>query len=384
MKTKKYFFNLFIIFGLSLSLLTACDIPKETPEEVVQKFKQAMVEVKSGNLSTSMNIKGSDEKDKINLMANLGIKFDQNDKEEPKADISVGIKGDMSAADKTMNGDLDFKIRIIGDNFYISLNKLDATDKEIEKIKPLISPYIGKWLHIANDFIPEEIRDQLKGKDAEMLAKEEELKTLFINTNFFTIKKEYGVENVNGKKTYHYGISLDENSLKEYIKQAAKIQGEEIMEADLDEVAKLAQSATDIELWIGAKDYYLYKATANWDGGAVDSGVDIQVKIILEGKGYNSAIDITAPSDAQEFNPLMLLMGGMMAPGLDMGEVTDGKMPPVPPSSDDMDQLMEKIEVESGEEVESPEEAEEAAEVTEEETKEAEKVGNETNSEESK
>ncbi|MBU0578217.1 hypothetical protein KJ742_05535 [Patescibacteria group bacterium] len=321
--------KVFVLLGISLSLLTSCGV-KESPEQVIENFKQQISEVQSAVITSEVVMTGVDDEDSVDFTADIDFQFDRSDETNRKSDINVVMGGMMTAADKVLEGDLDFNIRTLGENYYVQLNELESSDETIQSIQPFLAIYIGKWLHIADDFIPENIRE-LQQKSEETLTKEAQVKELFITTNLFDVTKDYGVETINGKKVYHFGVQFNEAGIQDYIRKAAVIDGRELTEAEVAEASKIASYITDAQLWIGTKDYYLYKASASMTGGAIQSNVDMNIDIVIEAANYNKSINIEAPEDAQEFNPLELLMGFSTATmdmndGLvedDLGEVVE-------------------------------------------------------------
>lgn len=213
----------------------------------------------------------------------------------------------LKTAEQSLDGDLDFNIRVIGDKYYIILNKLESGSDSMKTIQAVLKEYIGKWLHIADESIPENIR-QIQKKDEATLAKEEQLKQLFIATGLITVTKEYGVETVNGQNVYHYGVQLNKDGVQEYIRKAAVIDGRELTDTEVQDASKITDYVTGAELWIGTKDYNLYKATASLSGPVTNEEANMNITVTAEGSDYNNTIKVEAPSDAQEFNPIELLM----------------------------------------------------------------------------
>jgi hypothetical protein len=315
MRTNKSFiFKVFALFCLSAVLLASCGQPKESPDQVIQKFKQQVVDIKSADLSGQIAMNGTNAQDTIDFTADANFKFDRRDEEARKADIKVALSGMMKTADQSLDGDIDVSLKSVDDNYYIKLDKLESTSEAMKQIEPVIKDYIGKWQHVANDFIPENVR-KLQQKDEATLLREKQLKELFVSTNLFTVTKEYGIENVVGHKTYHYGIKFNEEGVKEYIRGAAIIDGRELTDAEVQDASKIASYVENAELWIGVKDYYLYKAVASLTSGTAEPDSDMGLNITMEGADYNKSIEIEAPGDAAEFNPLDLLMAYSAANG---------------------------------------------------------------------
>jgi hypothetical protein len=308
MKTKAInIFKLFLVFAVSALTLASCGQPKENPEQVIQKFKEQATKINSADLTAEVAINGSDVQDTMDFTANVGIKFDRRDEENKKADLKGTIGGLMKTADKSVDGDIDFDLLTDNDNYFLRVDKLDTNYEGFAAIQPQIKNYMNKWLKISSDFIPQNLR-QLQQKDEASLAKEKQLKELFINTPIFNVTKEYGVESVNGNKVYHYGVQLNKDGVKEYVKKAAVIDGRELTDAEVEDAAKIVSYVSSAELWIGVKDYYLYKATVSMTGETGDNKPAMNLTISMQGADYNKSIDIKTPEDSQEFNPLEILM----------------------------------------------------------------------------
>ncbi len=303
----KNLFKIFVAVALSTLFLASCGGGDESPEQVIEKFKENVTEIESGDISTEIIMKGADDQDAIDFSADVFIKFDRQTLEDRKVDVNVVLSGIMQTAGQVFEGDADFTIRSLADQYYLRLDELKITGETMKQFESTIEKYADKWLLLDSDFIPEDIR-QLQQKDEETLAKEKQLKQLFVESKIFYVDKEYGIENVNGEKVYHYGIKFDEDGVKDYIRKAAIIDGRALTETEVEEAAKLATYITNAELWIGTDDYFLYKGVADLTGGVVEDEVDMGVKILMEGKDYNKDIEIVAPEDAEDFDPLELLM----------------------------------------------------------------------------
>ncbi len=305
MKTKK--FLLLLLVPAALTLLSGCGSkPHEDPQAVLQKFKDASAEIKSGDLSAAVTIKGADTQDNLNLKGQLDLKFDRQKDADKKAEVGLTLSGGLKSADKSLSGNLAFVFRSLGNQFYLKLGKLESDDPSLKTFAPVIALYQGKWLKLQQDLIPDSVK-KLQEKDPATLKKEEDLKTLFKSSNLLSISKEFGVENVNGKDAYHYGVTFNEAGLKDYLQKAAALNGGQPMsDQDLEQALKLAQSVSTAEMWIGTSDYYLYKGHLVLNPPKSESGVEMNVAVDLDAHSYNKTVSIDTPADAQEFNPLSL------------------------------------------------------------------------------
>lgn len=282
----------------------------------MQKFKESVKNINAADMSLAVKMSGTDSTDKVSLNMKLDAKVDYNDKTKGATDFNIEASGNMKASGKLLSGDIGLNLRTIGKELYFNLTKFSSSDPSAKSIQTVLQPYEKKWQHLASDFIPQSVQTMLN-KDEDTLKKEKQLKELFVNTNIFDITKEYGVEKLNGNKVYHYGISFNKNGLKEYIKKASKINGREMTSVEVDNAVKFADSISKMELWIGAKDYYLYKGTVDFSAKDTTKSTTSDISVTYTAKSYNKNLKITAPSDYKEFNPLALLMGMQAGSALD-------------------------------------------------------------------
>lgn len=306
MKIKKLLLGIVGLMTLAL-LLSACNSePKESPEAVIQKFKTAMTQINSGDLSLDFVMQGIDVQDKVDLKGGVEIRFDRREALAPKTEISANLTGAMKAGGQSLTGDLSFVVRMLGKAFFVKLNKLDSSDPSLLTLKPAIAVYQGKWLKLADELLPQSLKT-LQTKDEAALARDQELKELFQEGNLFAVTKEYGLKTLNGNKVYHYGVRLNKKEVEDYLKASLAITGGTVNEQDVSEASRLVDAVTEAELWIGAKDYLLYKGFIRLNPPAApESPVNMLIELNLEGNRYNKAVEIEIPEEAQEFNPLAL------------------------------------------------------------------------------
>ena len=309
MKTKRYFSKLIALFVISLFTLSACaPVSEESPEQVIQKFKETVKDIKAADFSVALAMTGVNAEDNVDFNVNADVKLDRREGMDRKADFDLRVDGILNTGEKSLDGDLDLKIRTLGEDFYFNLMKLESNDSGVQDFKPLLEPYEKKWLHLDSDFVPDNIRE-LQQKDEEAIQKQEQLKELFIETKLLDVNKQFGIESLNGKKVHHFGVRLNEDGIKQYIRRAASINGREMTDAEVEEAAAFAESITNMELWIGAKDYYLYKGTVLLLGENPEEDVQSEIALTYNANSYNIDPEIEPPLDAEEFNPIALLMG---------------------------------------------------------------------------
>ena len=308
MKIKSRFLKVsFLSLAVGFSLTACGGVSPEAPKDVVLKFKEGIRDLRAADLRVDAVMVSADDKDNMDLNVSVGAKFDRRDGEDRKGNLKLKLNGKLAAAGKVLDGDLDLDLRTIGDSFYFNVAKMDSTDPNMAKYKEVIEGYRNKWLHLSNDFVPDSLK-QLQKKDEKALEREKRLMDLFVDTNLFEVNKEFGIESLNGKKVYHYGVKMSEDGLKEYVRKAAQIDGREMSDAEVEQAAAFAKTVSNMELWIGAKDYYLYKGVASLSGASPENGVKSDVTLNYVGNSYNEDPKVTSPENPEEFNPVTLMM----------------------------------------------------------------------------
>lgn len=288
--------------------LTACGKPLESPESVMDKAKQAIVDVQSGQVDVSATVDGNNGSDDLDFGGNVSLTFDKRSEDDQKFNLHVDLSGKMKASEQSLDGDLNFDFITLNQEYYVLLSELSSSDPSVTAIEPFISIYKGKWLRIAEDFIPENIRD-LQGQDEALKLKKKQLEDLFVETSLFDVVKEYGVEKLNGNKVHHYGLSVNLAGFKDYMAKAAIIDGRELTQQEIEEAVKVLSYIREAEVYVDVDHYYILKSVFRFSGEALQSDANLEVEITVEGSDYNDSVSIEAPENAEDFNPLNLIMG---------------------------------------------------------------------------
>jgi len=294
----------------SVFLLSACGDKLESPETVMNKAKEAISEIKSGRIEVTADAEGQNGEDDLVFDGGMDLSFDGRDKEDKKMDLHVQLSGDMQAGEKVLSGELDVNFVTVDKKYYVKLNELSSSDESLAQMQPLIDVYKSKWLRIAEDFIPEDLRG-LQEEDEAMKLKRKQLEDLFVETTLFDVVKEYGIEKYNGDNAYHYGVKPNIEGFKDYMVKAAIIDGRELTEQEVEEAVKILSYIKNAELYVDADDYYVLKTVLVFSGEALSEEADanLEVEIVIEGSNYNKPITVKAPEGAEDFNPLNLMMG---------------------------------------------------------------------------
>lgn len=349
MKSKKTLSKLIALGGISFFILNACSPNVESPEQVISQFKQEVKNIKTADVSFDISMKGDDAGDKIDLVIDADAKMDRQDEAERKLALEIDLSGELNAGGNSMKGDLGIHTLSDGEDFFFNLLKFDSTDPSTEKFEVLMQPYMETWQHLGNEFLPEELK-LFQKVDEESLKKEDELKDLFAQTKLFEVTKEYGIENLDGRKVYHFGVKLNKGGVKDYIQKASSINGTELTAEEVELKAAFVESVTNIEMFIGAKDYLLYKGVLQLSGQSPDNGVTTDIDLVYVANEYNKDVNVEAPGEYEEFNPLSLLMSMQLNDTAVEETNLDQAMPADPESTLPTDEMiLEEAPVDSAE-----------------------------------
>lgn len=314
-------FNLLKVSVLALSALTvfsACSGsgtgPEKAPADVVKDGINNLSDVKSAEYSFS--VKGKVAVDEANAenagFANLDIDstfsgvYDLNDTEDAKFSLAmaIGLKLDDGEDQK-----VDAEFRFIKDTAYLMLSDLSDFDGAVPK--EMVAAFLKQWWSMA---IPEESLSQLKDAykdEANMTDQEKQLKDLYKNTMMMKDVEYIKTEKAGGVNAYKYSVKLDKEAVQKYLEEVTKIMGNDVGDTQMGDIeTMLGYMDSDGYIWVGQDDmtFRKFSGTINvTDAEGVSGDIDATYEL----SNLGSAVKLVAPEDATEFNPMMLLGGGL-------------------------------------------------------------------------
>ena len=300
---------------------------RPSPEKVIEKVADKMGDIKSfhSEMKAAMSATGDEiVQVLVNFSGDSDIADSQNLKTATNFDFQ--IIQERTGESLSLAGD----IKAIKDVSYFKLSKLDFPP-ELGIYLTLFgidrSKLIGQWIKIDTKEI-----ENLEGTNYSKLPKEqqekikEKIEKLFKEKKTYSVKKEMADEKINGKKAYHYILSLDRENIKEAILELFNIS----MDASGKNTAEdsgisssfmaggIAQSVDkllekiggiDIEIWIGKKDNLLYGAKIDKEidmsvlGGETKGKLAINFDIGLS--NFNEPINIETPEKFIELKDIL-------------------------------------------------------------------------------
>ncbi len=313
------------------------------PTKVIDEMTVRMGKLKVLHSEGKIDFHAKDVEKPISFSVNSKVDEDRRDPQNPKAQMISEI------LIKPKEGEISIGIenKTIGKTSYYRLTKLTFPKKEIppeiEKTIDLAIKMIkDKWFKIDQESIvrglrkiggmvgeepPPEIEEQF-GKLSEIQEKfQKKMEELLKGRKFFLPKKELPDEKIGREKLYHYVVSLNKEEVKKVIlemnKAMSEIMGEAIEEEKIKEFQKELDeffekiSEIEAEIWIGKKDFYLYKIKG-------EKEIDLQkiepkekgrmiIKMEIDFSGFDQLIEIKAP---EEFISIEEIIEAIFAPFL--------------------------------------------------------------------
>lgn len=303
-----------ILLSTAICLLTACSFGSKSapdPQATIKDMITQMQDVTSlsFNLAGDVNHKALDQD--MTLAAKINLAGDSiTDKQNPQADFTFDI--DLKSNDSNqedMAGKASLQIRVTNKDFYFQLKDLTLPTELQTQIGSFVDMYKGKWFKFPSELLPDELKNQIVPTDPATLAKQEQIKEITRNTQFFDV-----TESLEEGNNWVYNTTLNTTNTIAFLKEIAKIQEEEIREDDVTMIQEALDSITQsFVLKIEKDSHYLTSLTGNIT--MKDDSNDLTVVISSTMSNFNSVAPITAPEGAEDFNPMALMGLGLMMSG---------------------------------------------------------------------
>jgi hypothetical protein len=284
------------------------------PDKVIQEMTQRMKSIKTIHSETKINAEIKNEDGSADISMSFNSDSDTTDPKNQKSagdfNLAFSTESTSSYGSNEIKFSLGGEARTVANIAYFKLNTLptmivDSLRQETGiDLNELIA---NKWIKIDPESISESFEELLKiyfnvnvGEEmpAEVMDEidkmfekqinmqkeiQDKLKKIMEGKKFFIVKSELSDAEINGIKSYHYIMTLDQKELKSLIPEFAIIyidMVKEMMpveyplsEEDIYDAKKQVTESLnkafdeffakvgniDGEVWIGKKDYLLYK-----------------------------------------------------------------------------------------------------------------------------
>ena len=306
------------------------------PEVVVKEMATKMngLDAVHSDVRIDIGARGEENRNIMSALINLSTDSDNTDQDNPKSKGSFEV--DLSTEGVTISG--SGEMISVGQVSYFKINELPNLGNTSPMMSEMLGMVRGKWIRVSQEDL-EVISDQLgqnyqslpEGKQEEILNK---VKNLLEGKDLYNVKEELKDEEINGKMAYNYLLELDQEAMKEFVPELIEVlasdylQGQEPSEGELEGMREEVSSSLDkffekvgnleLEIWVGQKDYYLYKAkfektissekVAELLNSQQTEEGNFIVLTEIDFSNFNDPVAISEPEDYQSISKLIQTM----------------------------------------------------------------------------
>jgi hypothetical protein len=304
---------------------------RSSPETVVHKAfsKMAEVDAMHSKLTLKGEIRSPEGAGSFSLVAEGDS--DSTDPKELKSqsvfDFSLNIQG--------VKMFFVGEARAIGEALYFKIDTVPLPITAfLSKAGIDLDQWKGKWI----SFDPKDLGMSIGPDSEEMIEIEKEILELLTKYPVLQAKQEFSDKSIEGKKMYHYLLTLDPENTKyfmaDFIESIGQSMGSMYSGISTEETQKIDEAMdemfevlgeVDFEIYIGKKDFLIYKVAGEKLIEIPDEpsrpGGEVDLNFQLESSRFNQPIDIQAPEQSTSilelFGPLMQMSMGMNQAGAD-------------------------------------------------------------------
>lgn len=272
--------SLFIAFS-TFALLSCTKAGGPTPEDVLSKTSLA----NSGLRSARLQIQAG-----VSTVA--GTQNPINGSAQVMGNIQQG--GQQLDLLYETNGNIDFQPehyswKSSGRLIVVSQNESYVLVKELETTLPV--PLLGD--SDAKNVLNTWFRLPPSGSSSTSLTPDPRF--LRLQTEVVRVQKDHGIEKIDGKKAYHYTVSIDQNRLASFMLSAT---GTGSVQGKNDLMKQLGNYEATGELWIDAETFLLTKAA--WTIKNTQQP-DITITVSMTISDVGVPVVVTAPNESKPF-----------------------------------------------------------------------------------
>jgi hypothetical protein len=298
---------------------------RANPDEVIKKARENFSQLNSFHSDLEIEIVMKNEGEK-RLNAKFLIDRDKTEVENQKIKTDFNINLSEGKEEYSLTG----KDILIGKNNFIKFENFPLLDF-LTKIGFYPNEIKDRWLKFDFETTKELLETIEKEIEVEGLVEnlertkiireetEKKLKDLLAGKEFYFVKKELPDEKIDGKKAYHYILVLDRKEIKKILPDFMKIyswaifniipenfqpppQEKEKIVADFTEkidqiLEKIGE--TEFELWIGKKDFSIYKIKLKKevDLAELNGGGSLSIKLNINFSNFNEKVNVIQPAE---------------------------------------------------------------------------------------
>ncbi len=230
---------------------------------------------------------------------------DNTDIKNPKLFLDIAASGAGNGVSEQSG-----KAEMILDGEVLYANVSEISDFDGLLPAESMTDFIGKWWRIP--FPGGSIIGLTNASADDIAAQDDKLFEIMRNTDFLTELQYIGEESISGENSLHYSGVLNHEGVVDFISETS-IEFNDYTPTE-SEIAELRESLDmvdlNVDVWIGQDDDILRKASGTMKLVSPEDGAEVNMDFVVTYSGFNEPVTIVVPVDAEEFDPLSLLMMG--------------------------------------------------------------------------
>src|SRR3989338_3566831 len=296
----------FLPCTITLLLLAACASgPVLPPDEVLKNAARTGQELLSARYSVEGSLNFTEVGvEKSALFTMTGIL--QNGGKQ--SSMVINMKGSFPEAGQTYHLDGSMELFVtFKQEIYIKLGALEIDPEHPLLNAEALAAFQGTWWKLQED----QMMGESVTPDPSLLNAQSEV---------IRLVEDKGVETLDGRRAYHYRVTIDKEKLVQYLKRVSEEQGQPFDEAGPRAWAEQYESGG--EIWIDAETFHVLKIQWNIKQSAQGSD-PLDAKVTIRFSDFNQAPTITPPTDYQVFSPFLFLPNTNIIPDMNDAQLEE-------------------------------------------------------------
>ena len=323
-----------LVLGYGIYKSAGNSVPK-TPDDVLVRMTRAMATVKTAEFAGNVSAKVEGAKNPLasipgattgdaNKPFSFALAFSGTSAFDNWEKPQSKLKATLTSSELTSAAEIE--LTTVGEDKYFKLNTLPMLGKLD------LSALTNMWVRMQSK--PGAVSVTVSSTMSPETT--EAVKNIISGGKYFQVTEDVGEEDLSGITTHHYKIGLNEAEVMRVIRAVSeKMNGKS---PSIDDEKKMKSffdrsEFTNGEVWVGTKDYYLYKLS----GGVTIAPSETEKSsgsftFALDLRNFNKPVTVDAPAGAKSMSEFMggfisAMMGGVKLPAGMMGTSLPTSLP---------------------------------------------------------
>ena len=295
---------LFLSFGLLLGGgIFAYITYFPSPEIVLARAFQNAINTKTVQYSLDLSVEANTKDDSstaFNGSYDLSVNgsYDRIDPNNQKSNSEAKLKlllNNQPAINGTLTINGTLESRTIGNDLYF--NVIDGP-AQIDNIKNQWIKYV-----LTDNETVKAVQDEAKTSTEKKITTDQKKKLDNQLSKIAKISKVYSDDKIDNMDTYHYQYQVNQLELAKYTELYQEIYKDKpaLNDNEKEDLIKQSKDLPSVtgEIWIGKKDFNLYRMNLNYD--LTKDSSDYKVKLDLKLKNYGQQVQVNMPEKSKTF-----------------------------------------------------------------------------------